>query len=57
VALAWLLNKPGLTAPIIGASKPHHLNDAIGALELKLGTEDIAALESVYVPQAVFGHS
>jgi len=57
VALAWLLNKPGLTAPIIGASKPHHLNDAIGALELKLGTEDIAALESVYVPQAVIGHS
>jgi 1-deoxyxylulose-5-phosphate synthase len=56
VALAWLLQKPGVTAPIIGASKPHHIDDAIAALELKLSPEDIAALEEPYVPHAVSGH-
>jgi aryl-alcohol dehydrogenase-like predicted oxidoreductase len=50
VALAWLLQKPGVTAPIVGASKPHHLDDAVAALALKLDPEEIAALEEPYVP-------
>ncbi|WP_126283392.1 aldo/keto reductase [Burkholderia stagnalis] len=56
VALAWLLQKSGVTAPIIGASKPHHLEDAVAALSLELTTEEIAALEAPYVPHAVAGH-
>jgi aryl-alcohol dehydrogenase-like predicted oxidoreductase len=56
VALAWLLHKPGVTAPIIGASKPHHLEDAVAAVGLKLTTEEIHTLESVYVPHPVLGH-
>jgi len=56
VALAWLLHKPGMTAPIIGATKPHHLEDAVAALSLKLRNEEIAALESVYIPHPVLGH-
>ncbi|MGH9566274.1 MAG: aldo/keto reductase, partial [Candidatus Angelobacter sp.] len=55
VALAWLLHKPGVTAPIIGASKPHHLEDAIAAVNLKLKKEEIDKLESVYVPHPVLG--
>jgi aryl-alcohol dehydrogenase-like predicted oxidoreductase len=57
VALAWVAQKPGITSPIIGASKPHHLTDAVAALALKLTTEEIAALEAEYVPHAVVGHS
>ncbi len=56
VALAWLLHKPGVTAPIIGASKSHHLEDAVAALSAKLTEEEITALESVYVPHPVLGH-
>jgi aryl-alcohol dehydrogenase-like predicted oxidoreductase len=56
VALAWLLHKPGITAPIVGATKPHHLTDAVAAAELKLSSEEIATLESVYVPHPVLGH-
>jgi len=56
VALAWLLHKPEVSAPIIGASKPHHLQDAIAAVDLKLTQEEIAQLESTYVPHAVLGH-
>lgn len=56
VALAWLLHKPGVTAPIIGASKPHHLEDAVAALNVKLGKEEIENLESVYVPHPILGH-
>lgn len=56
VALAWLLHKPGITAPIIGASKPHHLEDAIAAVDLKLSSEEISTLESVYVPHPILGH-
>jgi aryl-alcohol dehydrogenase (NADP+) len=56
VALAWLLQKPGVTAPIVGASKPHHLDDAVAALELKLTKDQIDALESIYVPHPVLGH-
>lgn len=55
VALAWLLQKPGITSPIIGASKPAHLTDAVAALSLKLTKEEIASLEAPYVPHAVAG--
>jgi 1-deoxyxylulose-5-phosphate synthase len=55
VALAWLLSKPGITAPIIGASKPHHLKDALAALTLQLGADEIERLEAAYVPHAVAG--
>ncbi|MES2031371.1 MAG: aldo/keto reductase [Pseudomonadota bacterium] len=55
VAMAWLLQKKGITSPIIGASKPAHLTDAVAALSLKLSGEQIAALEAPYVPHAVAG--
>ncbi|WP_163647636.1 aldo/keto reductase [Modicisalibacter sp. 'Wilcox'] len=55
VALAWLLQKPGITAPIIGASKSHHLDQALGALDLVLSEADIERLESPYVPHEVVG--
>jgi aryl-alcohol dehydrogenase-like predicted oxidoreductase len=56
VALAWVLSKPYVTAPIIGASKPHHLDDALAALALKLDARTIARLEEPYQPKAVVGH-
>jgi aryl-alcohol dehydrogenase-like predicted oxidoreductase len=55
VALAWVAQKPGITAPIIGASKPHHLTDATAALSLKLTPDEIAMLEAPYVPHHVVG--
>lgn len=55
VALAWLLAKPGVTSPIIGATKPEHLSDAVAAVELRLAPEEIAKLEEAYVPHAVAG--
>ena len=55
VALAWLLQKKGVTSPIIGASKPDHLKDAVAALSLKLTAEEIAALEKPYVPHSISG--
>jgi aryl-alcohol dehydrogenase-like predicted oxidoreductase len=57
VALAWVAQKPFVTAPIVGASKPHHLDDAVAALSLNLDTDDIAKLEAAYVPHAVAGHN
>jgi len=57
VALAWLLGKPAVTAPIVGASKPHHLEDAVAALAVKLTAEEMAALEEPYVPHPVLGFS
>ena len=57
VALAWLLHKPVVTAPIIGASKPQHLEDALAALSLKLSPEEVAMLEDAYVPHPVAGFS
>ena len=57
VALAWMLTKPAITAPIIGATKPHHLEDAVAALTLKLDPEDIKALEEPYKPKRVMGHT
>jgi aryl-alcohol dehydrogenase-like predicted oxidoreductase len=56
VALAWLLHKPGVTAPIIGATKLSHLEDALAAAELELSDEEIARLEEPYVPHPVLGH-
>jgi 1-deoxyxylulose-5-phosphate synthase len=52
LALAWLLHKSVVTAPIVGATKPHHLDDAVAAVDLKLSTEEIARLERPYVPHA-----
>jgi len=56
VALAWLLQKEPVTAPIIGATKIRHLDDAVGALSLKLTPEEVAYLEEPYVPRRVVGH-
>jgi aryl-alcohol dehydrogenase-like predicted oxidoreductase len=55
VALAWLLQKKGVTSPIVGASKPDHLKDAVAALSLKLTADEIASLERPYVPHGVSG--
>jgi aryl-alcohol dehydrogenase-like predicted oxidoreductase len=57
VALAWLLGKPAITAPIVGATRPHHLEDAVAALSLHLTHEEIASLEEPYVPHPVLGFS
>jgi aryl-alcohol dehydrogenase-like predicted oxidoreductase len=56
VALAWLLQKEPVTAPIIGATKISHLEDAMGALSLKLTAEDIAYMEEPYIPHRIVGH-
>ncbi len=55
VALAWLLHKPGVTAPIVGATKTAHLEDALAATDVVLSPEEIARLEEPYVPHAVSG--
>ena len=55
VATAWMLSKPGITAPIIGATKAHHLHDAVAAVELTLSDEEIARLEEPYSPHPVAG--
>lgn len=55
VSIAWLLQKPGIVSPIVGATKEHHLEDAAKAVDLKLSAEDIAALEEAYVPHAISG--
>jgi aryl-alcohol dehydrogenase-like predicted oxidoreductase len=57
IALAWMLHKPGITAPIIGATKTYQLDEAIGALDIKLTDQDIQFLEEAYVPHPVLGHS
>ncbi len=57
LALAWLLNRPGITAPIIGASKMGHLEDAVAAAEMKLSDEEMRLLEEVYQPHPILGHS
>ena len=57
VALAWVLHQPGMTSPIIGATKPHHLEEAEKALTLKLDAEDLKALAEPYKPHPVLGHT
>jgi len=57
VALAWLLAKQPVVAPIIGATKAEHLDNALGALDLQLDAAELAALEEPYVPHAIVGHS
>ncbi len=57
IALAWILSKPGITAPIIGASKPHHLEEALGALSIRLSPAEIKKLEEPYRPHEILGHS
>jgi aryl-alcohol dehydrogenase-like predicted oxidoreductase len=56
IALAWLLQKPPVTAPIVGATKTNHLDDAVGALAVKLTPEEVAYLEAPYAPHPVVGH-
>ena len=57
IALAWLLHKPGVTAPIVGATKLEHLDDALAAEQLTLDDEEIARVEEPYVPHTISGHS
>jgi aryl-alcohol dehydrogenase (NADP+) len=56
VAVAWLLHQPGVTAPIVGASKMHHLEEAVAAVEIRLSAEEQAYLGEPYQPQPVRGH-
>jgi 1-deoxyxylulose-5-phosphate synthase len=56
IALAWLLHKPGVTAPIVGATKLDHIHDALAAAQLSLSEDEIARLEEPYVPHAIAGH-
>ena len=56
-ALAWMLSKPIVTAPIIGATKPHHLEDAIAALSVQLTAQEIQLLEEAYRPHPIIGHT
>jgi aryl-alcohol dehydrogenase (NADP+) len=56
IALAWLLAKPGVTAPIIGASKLPHLDDAVAALAIRLDAGEMAFLEEPYQPHTILGH-
>jgi 1-deoxyxylulose-5-phosphate synthase len=55
VALAWLVANPVITAPIIGATQPHHIDDAVAALDIELTGEEKAALERHYTPHPVAG--
>jgi aryl-alcohol dehydrogenase-like predicted oxidoreductase len=57
IALAWLLNKPHITAPIIGATRLEHLEQSIAALEIELSEDEIAALEEAYQPHPILGHT
>ena len=55
VALAWMLSKPFVTAPIVGATKPHHLTDAVAAVDVELSADDIVRLEEPYTPHPIAG--
>lgn len=57
VALAWLRQQPGITAPIVGVSKMHHLDDAVAALDVHLDESELKALDEPYQPHKVLGHS
>ena len=56
VAIAWAASRPGITAPIVGASKTHHLGDAVAGIQLQLSAEEVALLEADYRPRPVAGH-
>jgi aryl-alcohol dehydrogenase (NADP+) len=56
IACAWILAAPGVTAPIVGATKTHHLTELFEAVDIKLGTDEIAALEKPYRPHPIIGH-
>lgn len=56
IALAWILHQPEVTSPIIGASKMHHLDEAIAGVDIKLTSEELSALAEPYVPHRVLGH-
>jgi aryl-alcohol dehydrogenase (NADP+) len=56
IALAWLLHKPGITAPIVGCSKMYQLEEAVAAAEIKLSEDEMKALEELYRPREVLGH-
>ena len=56
VGLAWMLSKPVITAPIIGATKPQHLDDAVAAVSVQLTPDEIRLLEEAYQPRPVLGH-
>lgn len=56
VALAWLLHKPGVTAPIVGATQLDHLDQAVAAVDIELSDEEMAHLEEPYSPRPVLGH-
>ena len=53
IALAWLLHQPGVTAPVIGATKTRHLEEAVEAVEVRLSPDECAALEELYAPRPV----
>ncbi|RRA47265.1 aldo/keto reductase [Acidipila sp. EB88] len=55
LALAWMLTKPYVDSPIVGATKPHHLDDAVASLDIKLTPEEVQQLESAYIPHPVLG--
>jgi aryl-alcohol dehydrogenase (NADP+) len=57
IALAWMLHKPGVTSPIIGASKMQHLEEAVAALEIRLSEAEMLFLEERYQPHPILGHS
>ena len=56
IALAWMLHKPAITSPIIGATKMTHLDEAIAALDIELSDDEMAQLEAPYRPHPILGH-
>ena len=55
LAMAWMLSKPWITAPIVGTTAVQHVQDAVAALEIQLSPEDVQALEALYAPHPVLG--
>ena len=56
IALAWVLSKPAVTSPIVGATKPEHLADAVAAVDLRLDSAEVDRLEKEYRPHPTLGH-
>ncbi len=54
--MAWILQKPGITAPILGATRPEYIDDAVAAMSIKLTAEEMKSLEEPYQPRAILGH-